>query len=276
MRLPSPFILLSGLFISPLPLETVVQFAQAQTQSSTAAVISVTSSEAGLAVFINGKPVGVTPLENLLIPPGEYEIVVRPSRPESWLDADWVQKFKLAAGDSLNVQARLKRGYLINSQPYGAEAFVNDAPQGTTPVVVYVAEDSTVDVQLRLAGYQGFVATIGGGSPRLWNVRLQEDEIQSQEQQLQNSEKNVKRRRFRKLAILSAGVSAASGVTAILLKRRADNYYEDYLSSGDITELNAFYDKSSEYDEYAGAAFAVFQASFALSFYWFLRSTTDF
>lgn len=209
------------------------------------------------------------------MPEGEHEISVRHTRPESWLDTDWVEKYQLLAGDSLLVSPQLRRGYLINSIPYGAEVFIDHVYQGTTPLVVRVAEDRGVGVELRLNGYQDFFTTIDSNAQRLWNVTLLEDTEHAALRQHELMEKKARRNHFRTLTLLTAGVSALSGVTAILLKQRADNFYSDYLSSGDPKEMNSLYNKTTEYDEYAGIAFAVFEVSFGLSFYWFLRSTTD-
>jgi hypothetical protein len=248
---------------------------QTEQQSQSPAVISVAAPKHGLPVFIDGAAVGVTPLKNFSVAPGEHEIVVRQSQPESWLDTDWVEKYQLAAGDTLSLQAEFKRGYLINSKPYGAEVFVGQVSKGTTPVVVYVTGERNVWVELRLDGYQNFGMNIGNTAQRFWHVNLLEDETQIERRQAELLEKHSRRKHFRKLALLGAGVSAASGVTAILLKRQADHFYEDYLSSGNPAELDALYAKAAEYDEYSGVAFVIFQASFGLSFYWFLRSTME-
>lgn len=239
------------------------------------AVISVVASQPGLPVLINGTPAGVTPLQYLAVPAGEYEIIVRQSRAESWLDADWVEKCRLAPGDSLLVRPQLRRGYLINSIPYGAEVFVEHVYHGATPVVVHVSEDRSVSVEVRMRGYQDFVVTLDSAAQRLWHVTLVEDPEYAAVRRQEQRQRGARRQHFRRLALLAGGASAISGVSAVLLKRRADRFYEDYLTAGELTELNALYKKTSTYDEYAGLAFTIFEVSFGLSFYWFLRSTLE-
>jgi len=272
----SVFVTLSSVFGCLVLLQPAqFLFAQNESPQDTMAVISVAASENGLPVLIDGKQVGVTPLNHFAVSPGEHEIAVRRSSSESWLDTDWVEKYQLAAGDSLVVRAQLKRGYLINSKPYGAEVYVDQIYQGATPVVIYVDDDKAVGVELRLSGYQDFFTRIDNRAQRLWSVTLLEDEQHATARQKELNERKSRRAHFRKLALLAGGMSVASGVTAVLLKRRADDFYEDYLITGDARELNALFDRTTQYDKYSSVAFVVFQASFGLSFYWFLRSTAE-
>lgn len=248
---------------------------QALPAQESGAVVSVITSQAGLPVFVNGVKVGVTPLKFMSLPAGDHEIAVRLNQSDSWLDADWVEKYRLATGDTLDIHPEFKRGYVINSKPFGAEVFLEKIYYGTTPVVVYTSGSTPREVELRLNGYESFVLSIDGTAQRLWNITLREDRDQQQIQEAGLRNKNSRRSHFRRLAMIAGGVSAASGVTAILLKRRADDFYDDYLSTGNPLELEVAYSKTGQYDEYAGTAFIVFQVSFGLSFYWFLRSTAE-
>lgn len=247
------------------------ELASAQTAT---AVVSITTKEPGLPVFVDGTQVGFTPLKHFSISAGRHEIGIRHVQSESWLDTDWAEIYDLTVGDTLDIHPVFKRGHMINSQPFGADVFVDNIHHGTTPLVVYVREGKQNEVELRLKGYESFVATIDSSSERLWQVTLLEDRNYLPAQEAEMNERQSRRSHFRKLATTAGSVSAASGITAILLKRQADNFYQDYLSASDPQEINSFFNKTGQYDEYAGTAFIVFQISFGLSFYWFLRSTT--
>jgi len=263
------------LFAIDLFLQVPSLFCQSPEDKQSFAVVSITTSQAGLPVFVDGTHVGVTPLQHLPLPAGEHEIAVRLNQSDSWLDADWIEKYHLLAGDTLEIHPRFKRGYMINSKPFGAEVFLDGMPQGTTPVVVYVTDHERREVELQLGGYDDFSFAIDSTSQRLWNVTLREDKDRMHAEMAGVQGKTSRRAHFRRLSMAAAGMSAVSGVTAVLLKRRADGYYQDYLSAGDPRALESFYNKTNQYDEYAGTAFIVFQASFVMSFYWFLRSTAE-
>jgi len=239
------------------------------------AVVSVVGSEEGLPVFINGRMAGTTPLNDFVVGAGKVEVTVRHSQPESWLDSDWSETYRLEPGDTLLVRARMKRGIVIASTPYGAQVFVDHVLQGTTPMVLFLEEDELASVELRLEGYKMMSAVLDSNSPRLWEIDLKEDVATANARRNGVGEKEADRRRIRRLALISAGISAASGVAAILLKHSADHYYDDYLVAGEPRRLDALYSKTVEYDRYAGVAFSVFEVTFGLSFYWFLRSNTQ-
>ncbi len=245
------------------------ELASAQTAT---AVVSVTTKERGLPIFVDGVQIGLTPLRYFPISTGRHEIAVKHLQSESWLDTDWAEKYDLAAGDTLDIYPLFKRGYMINSMPFGAEVLVDHAHQGTTPLVLYLVEGGRSEVELRMKGYENYVTTIDSTSSRRMQITLLEDrdDLLSREKERKYS----RRSHFRKLATIAGGVSAASGITAILMKRQADNYYQDYLSASNPYEIDSSFNKTGQYDEYAGTAFIVFQVSFGLSFYWFLRSTS--
>ncbi|MGH7454905.1 MAG: hypothetical protein ACRENG_26345, partial [bacterium] len=88
------------------------------------------------------------------------------------------------------------------------------------------------------------------------------------------------RRRFhtsknRRIAWAATGVSLASGVAAILLKDKADHFYEQYLTTSRPPARESAYQRAVDYDRYSGIATGVFEASFAVSFYFFLKSTSE-
>lgn len=247
------------------------RFAVAQTET---AVVSIITIEQGLPVFVDGIQIGITPIKNFALSAGQHEISLRHLQSESWLDKDWVEKYDLASGDTLDIRPIFERGYMINSKPYGADVIVDNSYQGTTPLVVYLREDEKKYVEVRLKGYEKFVATIDSTTERLWLVNLVEDRDHSTDPEIEISQMKSRRSRFRRLATIAGSLSAASGITAILLKRQADRFYQDYLSASNPENIEAYFNKTERYDEYAGSAFIVFQVSFGLSFYWFLRSTT--
>jgi hypothetical protein len=239
------------------------------------AVVSIVTREQGLPVFVDGVQAGITPLKHFSISAGRHEISVRRVRSESWLDTDWSEKYNLVAGDTLDIYPVFKRGYMINSTPFGAEVLVDHTYQGTTPLVLYFNEDRKSEVEVRMHGYESQTATIDSTSQRRLQITLLEDSDILSSQETEQKVKISRRSHFLKLTKIAGAVSAASGVTAILLKRQADNFYQDYLTASDPRQITALFNRTSQYDEYAGTAFIVFQISFGLSFYWFLRSTTS-
>jgi len=248
-------------------------FAQPSTPVPTA-FISVDSQHPGLPVLIDGKEVGFTPLQNHSLLPGKHELAVKRARPESWLDFDWTEICSLQAGDTLIFVPRFQRGYSINSTPFGAEVYVNSFLQGTTPLIVRLPEGDIASIEIRQAGYQPEHLQVGDGVSeiRIYNVDLKSEQNLPLVQEV---EKTLHLHRNRRLSLAAAGLSLASGITAILLKNKADHFYDQYLTAGLPENRERFFQRTEDYDRYAGIATAVFEASFAVSFYYFLKSTRE-
>jgi hypothetical protein len=255
-----------------------IAFAQ-ETDSTGHAVISVEARQLGLPVLIDGREVGFTPLRYFSLLPGKHEIAVKQSRPESWLDSDWVETVTLQVGDTLNLVARFLKGYSLNSTPFGAEVYSDGIFQGTTPLVLHLPEGQVAHVEIRRAGYQSAELEIGkvieGDKEglRLVAVILKEEKTYAAVREGEQSRWLFRVSRNRRIAWVAAGLSLASGVAAILLKQKADDLYEQYLTASVPTEMERLYDRTADYDRYSGIATAVFEASFAVSFYFFLKST---
>jgi len=251
-------------------------FAQSS-QSSKLAVVSVDASQLNLPVLIDGKEAGVTPLRHWPLPPGKHELAVKRARPESWLDFDWTEICSLKAGDTLNFVARFQRGYSINSTPFGAEVLVDNVLQGTTPLIVRLPEGERAYVEIRKASYQSEHLQVGEAVAeiRLYTVELKSEQNLPLIQEVEKTRRGFRLHRNRRLSLAAAGLSLASGITAILLKDKADHFYDQYLTAGLPENREKFYQRTEDYDRYAGVATAVFEASFAVSFYYFLKSTRE-
>lgn len=256
---------------------------QAQPQAapvSSQAVISVESPQPGLPILIDGNEFGFTPLRNFSLPPGKHEIAVKRSQPESWLDFDWVETCSLAAGDTLTFVAKFQQGYSLNSTPFDAEVYRAGVLQGTTPLVLRLPEGEIADVEIRKPGYQSERWQIGKTNDgltetRLYTVDLKLEHDLSAAREVEKSRRSFQVHRQRRLSLAAAGLSLASGITAILLKDRADHFYDQYLTASRPDQRENFYQRTKDYDGYAGIATAVFEASFAVSFYYFLKSTSE-
>jgi hypothetical protein len=62
-----------------------------------------------------------------------------------------------------------------------------------------------------------------------------------------------------------------SGVLAFYFKKRGNDAYDAYLSTGNPQEFNPAYSQAKRFDKLAAVSFGVFQVSFVASFYLFLK-----
>lgn len=135
--------------------------------------LSVNSNPSGAEVLVEGRLVGSTPL-NLVLRPGRVDLELR---------LGGYQTFRASAqirpGETTVVNASLvpvvQNGLLqINSNPQGAQVILNGRVVGSTPLNLTV-RPGRYDLELRLAGYQSFRASlsVGGGQTVPVNATLQ-------------------------------------------------------------------------------------------------------
>ncbi len=258
--------------------KTAALFAQANaSDTSSDAFLSVYSLEEGLPVLMNGNAAGATPLRRLALPAGQYEIAVQAAQATSWWDEDWSGHVTLHAGDSLSLIAIMMKGYRINSVPYGAQVWLQDNLLGTTPYVFRLPENQTAQLELKHPSFQSAHVEVGRRVEGAWRERnyeivLERDFNYAALQQHESEQRRSRAAKYRKLTYLSAAISLASGVSSVLLKREADEAFEDYLVTGDPVLRENYFARAEKYDRYYSAAFATFEVSFAVSFYGFLKS----
>ncbi len=103
------------------------------------------------SVYIDDKPVGKTPMKNLIIAPGEHSVVIKKEGYE-----DTVEKGNLkegAFGES-KITLELKKGKIdVSTTPSGASVIVDNKDMGTTPVTVKL-QPGTYILNIRKPGYK--------------------------------------------------------------------------------------------------------------------------
>ncbi len=64
--------------------------------------------------------------------------------------------------------------------------------------------------------------------------------------------------------LIGVGIVLISGVAAWQYNSQAEAAYRDYRAEGDISKINAHYDKAEKFDRYTGAAYLGIQGGFLI------------
>ncbi len=223
----------------------------------------------GLKVSIDNHTAGETPMVVQTLSPGVHRIQVTHPDHGAWLAQDWVKDVEISGGDTLVVQIEFQRHFMVNSQPYGASAFVQNEEIGKTPVYVTVPQLQTREVTLRFPGYadSSFVVGYGVEGPYSISLRPVAASTNSGNPRFEENLRPPSRRMF----WAALGLAATSGALAFYFRKKADDKYDRYLKTGAPRSFNAYYDDARKFDRYTAVSFATFQVSFAVSFYLFLK-----
>lgn len=246
--------------------------AQASQPQAAVAYVLVESNPAGKEIYLDTEFVGKTPQLLQITPVDSHRIVVRAGDGSSWFARDYVRTFAAPEGDTLNIQAAFSRAYFLRSMPHDALVFLGDSLLGRTPLTLELDYAETPTLELRKEGYHPLTITIGPNSEQFRMFVLERDEEFWETQRRQLHERLAVKSSRRRMAKWGGVLSLVAGTSAILLKRKADDFYEKYRGTADPARMQRYISKTEDFDTYSGIAFGVFQLSFAFSVYQFLRS----
>jgi len=135
--------------------------------------LQVSSTPSGAKVYVDGSLRGQTPL-TLSLAPGFHDVELRMAGYEPYR-----ARVQVKSGQTTRVSARLvpvpRTGVLkLDSNPPGAEVYLNGALIGRTPMQISL-DEGTYDIELRLDGYMPYETRvrINAGQTTRLNPRLQ-------------------------------------------------------------------------------------------------------
>lgn len=250
--------------------------AQIQTEKNedSSGYLEVSTEHRGLEVTIDGQFKGLTPTGILALSPGSHRIVVsHPSR-KNWLDQDWSEEVQIVPGDTVTVEVTFEKSYSINSEPYGADVFVDGEKVGETPLFIKLPGQESKQLKLSYQGYRDTTLTLSGDVARFVDIELT-PEVQKPDLSVSDTVIGQQQSQSKKKLLLysAIGLSVVSGTLALFFREKANDNYDQYLTTGDPSRFNAFYDDARKFDRFAAASFVTFQVGFVASFYLFLSIT---
>lgn len=209
--------------------------------------VDVDSAPRGAELFAGDSLLGTTPVR---VPRRLVRDIVAyyPSR-RSWNAQTAVLPDDLpAAGDGVAL-LRFERRVTLRTLPHGARVFRGQTMIGTTPLAV---AGDTGPLRIEALGYRGTdwdPASVSGTETLIMLDSMGEGgrvDVRAAGEAFRLPPADV---------LLPAGVGLAAGVAAVILKQKADAYYDDYLASGDDSLLS----QTKKYDIYAGVSLAILQ-----------------
>ncbi|RLF80737.1 hypothetical protein DRN44_06785 [Thermococci archaeon] len=133
--------------------------------------LEISSSPSGAKIYVNGEYKRVTPL-TLSLMPGTYEVRITKDGYE-----DYTGMVGVKTGETRSISVTLKPvyGFLsVNSNPPGAEVYINGNYAGTTPLEDYKLSPGEYEVKIKKDGYEEYskIVTITAGKTTTFSALL--------------------------------------------------------------------------------------------------------
>ncbi len=191
--------------------------------------LSVESNINGAKVYLDSNLIGETPLHNLNVIPGEYNLKVVYPDEKSWNKSIYNENIKLKSGEYLKRFIELENIFIINSNPSDAKVYIGDSLIGTTPVF-YFTKLSELLVRVEKENYETTMIRLKNTN-NYHEIMLFKKEIKG------NSKPNLKVSFLPAEVYVAGGSAIIFGSSAALLKVKADEHYKKYRNTGDKNEL---------------------------------------
>jgi len=229
--------------------------------------ISIISTRDSIAVLLDHRLIGFTPIVLQPISTGKHELQASPRHSTAWEQPAWRQNFEIAASETLFFRVEIPRQIYLNSQPFGASVLRENRIIGTTPFYYQSFDSTTSLLVLRKPGYLDYLIKL----PELKNSSVQallKENNEIKESQVQFTSLIQSRQKRKKMLTYSMlGLTVASGISAIYFKQQADDRYRDYQSASQPSEMNRLFDETQRLDNYTAVSYGLFQISFITSLY---------
>jgi hypothetical protein len=160
--------------------------------------------------------------------------------------------------------------HFINSVPQNAEVYINGSLSGLTPYrIEYKPGDSVrIRIDILLKNYNDVNYTIQPGEKlnRTFLLVPQSTTVNRDKIVFENKSQYFKSSRRIIPIILSSVIAGGTAVLSYCLKKRANEFYDDYRLTGSQSML----DKAKQYDVYTGISISVMQVSLGGLIYFLL------
>ncbi|HEX9972468.1 MAG TPA: PEGA domain-containing protein [bacterium] len=233
--------------------------------------VKIETDSAGIEILIDAKLVGMTPLPVIALQPGNHQVAALHPQRYLWGNLDWLQNVQTLPGDTVIVRPTFKILFSIQSQPFGAEVYLNNVLQGTTPLTIAIESKDSSSVILKKEGYNDQFLDLNQFQTNHLQVPLVRNNQLFDFKQVEKNE-HKKQSRYRKLTYGMWGLSVLTGLATVYFKDQADEKYQHYLVAGSLRDMNKLFNDAKRFDQYSNISLGAVQGCFVLSFYFLIKS----
>jgi PEGA domain len=225
----------------------------------------------GIEILIDGKLIGMTPLPAIALQPGNHQVAALHPQRFLWGNLDWLQNVQTLPGDTVIVRPTFKILFSIQSQPFGAEVYLNSVLQGTTPLTIAIESKDSSSVILKKEGYNDQFLDLNQYQANHLQIPLIKNNQSFDFKQVEENEQK-RQSHYRKLTYGMWGLSVLTGLATVYFKDQADEKYQQYLVAGSLKNMNKLYNDAKRFDQYSNISLGAVQGCFVLSFYFLIKS----
>lgn len=224
-----------------------------------------------MRVTVDGTAAGVCPLDSIPLNPGVHVVQGWPADGRRFTATPLSRRVEVLSGTLILVDLSSIRRVRIESEPYGALVTREGTPLGSTPVTISVSPDDPPCL-VEMEGFEPISLSaqslLDGPSPR----RIALEPLPGVPPTSLLARRGPSRLSESSLTTYLTGMTCIGAITAaVVLKEAADSEYDEYLVTGDVSEMDAHLRRAQRLDSWALASWIVGEVALGLLVYELLR-----
>ena len=236
--------------------------------------LNIISPDSGLIVSLNDSIIGTTPLNFIKVDSGSHKLSISNPQKGMWKYDDWEQQIQIYIGDTINIKPTFKQNFIIRSNPFDAQVFINDRYYGNTPLYLDFFPSNEI-LKIKKECYKPYSINLVHITSSSLNITLEPNEALHRTFQNEQFKKERRLQRNKKLTYSFLAFTVCSGLATAYFKNQAELKYNQYLTAGNLKDMNRYYNDTKKLDKISAISFTLFEASFALSFYFLIKAAGD-
>ncbi len=226
----------------------------------------------GAVLLLDDGSVTCREADTIMVEPGEYSLTLYlPPRDGQWLPSIISRHYALCENESVAIRPETIRYLAIRTVPDGAEMFLDGQFLGHTPIAVSVIHPLDTSIVLEKTGYRTgtlFLGDLAPGSPV--HLSLEPAGGRDTGEPIRAAEIEGGRS-WGWLPYITLSYFAASTAFGFYNKGRADDLYEEYLSTSSRDRMDDLFERAEVMDKRARLFWITGEVALGATIYLFVQ-----
>lgn len=218
------------------------------------AQLSILATPQNVEVRVNSVVLGSTPLLNLQLPSGIYQVEAIASEPGMWYNTNIIKEIQLHAGQDTTVYFQFPVMVKINSIPFHAQLLNENRLIGLTPTFIDFNKFQGKELFLEKTGYKSSHFIVTTSQPQL--VYLEPINLTEHGEENNSFTYSLLHTRIKSKFLFLTG-SVVSHWLAFYFKNLADDNFSRYLTTGNPQLMQKYWKNTQKYDRWSDISLGV-------------------
>jgi len=239
-------------------------------ESDSIAYVNINSEYDSLAIYLDEKNIGKTPLHNFPVTTGSHSITVMSPYWPSWNQPNFHDTFVALPGMTYQFNGTFVKNILVNSIPFDANVYKDGVLMGQTPL--YITMEGNTKISFEKEGYHAATTDLAKAYEFSLLVTLEPQQEWFKAKEKKEKEKKSVIKRKRNLLFVSIGLSTVSGMLSVHFRNKSNQALNNSYNTVIPSQKNFYREQARRYEKLQDASYIAFELGFVMTGYFFLTS----